>query len=315
MTSIFTALLDVMKQELAADRPARPDHRPDASGIARLAVVGTGLVGASVALAARRARVRCAGFDIDARALATATGLGAVESADSLEAAVAGADLVVVAVPVGAAAAVVRDVLAASGPETTVTDVASTKRRVAAIDDQRFVPGHPVAGGDTGGPRRAGADLFEGATWFVPPTPATGAERLERVERFVTALGARSVRADEDAHDRPLALTSHLPHVVANLLTLRVAAATRATTPARPRRRVAARDDPRRRREPGVWTDTSSRTPTRSPTPSTRTAAAPTSSSTPSAGGDRARSSHDRGGGRGTQPDARPSPTRPRPPS
>ena len=256
VTSIFTALLDVMKQELAADRPARPDHRPDASGIARLAVVGTGLVGASVALAARRARVRCAGFDIDARALATATGLGAVESADSLEAAVAGADLVVVAVPVGAAAAVVRDVLAASGPETTVTDVASTKRVVAAIDHERFVPGHPVAGGATGGPERASADLFDGATWFVTPTAATGAAQLALVERFVAALGARAVRADADAHDRLLALTSHLPHVLANLLMLRVAAAAEgddaplahAGASLREMTRVAGAN-------PGIWAD------------------------------------------------------------
>ena len=161
-----------------------------------------------------------------------------------------------VAVPVGAAAAVVRDVLAASGPETTVTDVASTKRVVAAIDHERFVPGHPVAGGATGGPERASADLFDGATWFVTPTAATGAAQLALVERFVAALGARAVRADADAHDRLLALTSHLPHVLANLLMLRVAAAAEgddaplahAGASLREMTRVAGAN-------PGIWAD------------------------------------------------------------
>jgi prephenate dehydrogenase len=225
VSTIFTALLDVMKQELAADRPARPESRPADSGVARLAVIGTGLVGTSVALAARRAGIRCAGFDVDARVLSTASGLGAVETAQSLAAAVDGADLVVVAVPVGAAAAVVRETLAAAAPEATVTDVASTKRALAAVDDPRFVPGHPVAGGATGGPERASADLFDGAAWFLTPTATTDPERLAIVERFVAALGARAVRSDAEAHDRLLALTSHLPHALANLLMLRVAAA------------------------------------------------------------------------------------------
>jgi prephenate dehydrogenase len=87
------------------------------------------------------------------------------------------------------------------------------------------VPGHPVAGGTTGGPRRATADLFEGATWFLTPTEASAPERVELLERFVAAVGARPVRAAAEAHDRLLALTSHLPHALANLLMLRVAAA------------------------------------------------------------------------------------------
>jgi prephenate dehydrogenase len=131
----------------------------------------------------------------------------------------------VVAVPVGAAPGVVQDALEAAGPDTVVTDVASTKRSLAALKDPRFVPGHPVAGGATGGPARAAADLFDAATWFLTPTQASSAESVRLVERFVASLGATAVRTDPEAHDRLLALTSHLPHALANLLMLRVAEA------------------------------------------------------------------------------------------
>jgi prephenate dehydrogenase len=228
VTSIFSAVLDVLKQEVAADRsaPASPGkvterHR----AVERLAVVGTGLIGTSVALAAGRAGTRCRGFDADPGVLRGAASRGAVEPAPALAEAVADAELVVVAVPVGAAPAVVREVLDAAGPDVVVTDVASTKRPLASLEDPRFVPGHPVAGGATGGPARATVDLFDEATWFLTPTGASSPESLDLVERFVASLGARTVRTDAAAHDRLLALTSHLPHALANLLMLRVAEA------------------------------------------------------------------------------------------
>jgi prephenate dehydrogenase len=218
--AIFSAILDVLKQEVAATRPARPAAQPEpvATGLSRIAIVGTGLVGSSIGLAARRAGVAVAGFDADATVLAEAVRRGAVTGGGSL----ADAELIVVAVPVGVAAATVRETLAAA-PNAVVTDVASTKRSVAAIDDPRFVPGHPIAGGATGGPGRATADLFDGATWFLTPTPATTPESVELVERFVSSLGARPVRAAANAHDRMLALTSHLPHAIANALMLAAA--------------------------------------------------------------------------------------------
>jgi prephenate dehydrogenase len=228
VTAIFSAVLDVLKQEVAAERsapgaPGRPAARPRA--VTRLAVVGTGLIGTSVALAAGRAGTRCRGFDSDAGVLEQAAGRGALEPASSLAEAVADAELVVVAVPVGAAPPVVREVLDVVGPDTVVTDVASTKRPLASLEDPRFVPGHPVAGGVTGGPGRAAADLFDAATWFLTPTEASTAESVELLERFVASLGAHTVRTDAAAHDRLLALTSHLPHALANLLMLRVAEA------------------------------------------------------------------------------------------
>jgi prephenate dehydrogenase len=226
--SIFSAILDVLKQEVATERrasepPAGSSARPRA--VERLAVVGTGLLGTSVALAAGRAGTRCRGFDSDPAVLDRAAGRGALEAASSLAEAVADAQLVVVAVPVGAARAVVQEVLDAAGADVAVTDVASTKRPLASVVDPRFVPGHPVAGGATGGPARAAADLFDAATWFLAPTASSSAESIELVERFVASLGARTVRTDAEAHDRLLALTSHLPHALANLLMLRVAEA------------------------------------------------------------------------------------------
>jgi len=227
VTSIFSAVLDVLKQEVAADRGAVAPERAaeQQRAIGRLAVVGTGLIGTSVALAAGRGGTRCRGFDTDPGVLRHAATRGAIEPVPSLAEAVADAELVVVAVPVGVAPAVVREVLAAAGPDTVVTDVASTKRPLASLEDERFVPGHPVAGGATGGPARADADLFDAATWFLAPTEASSAESVELVERFVASLGARTVRTDAAAHDRLLALTSHLPHALANLLMLRVAEA------------------------------------------------------------------------------------------
>jgi prephenate dehydrogenase len=225
--SIFSAVLDVLKQEVATERrtPAPPGAAPERTrAVERLAVVGTGLVGTSVALAASRTGTSCSGFDSDATVLERAAARGSLEPARSLADAVAAAELVVVAVPVGVAPAVVREALDAAGPEAVVTDVASTKRPLASVSDPRFVAGHPVAGGATGGPARATADLFDGATWFLAPTAATP-RSIELVERFVRSLGARPVRTDAEAHDRLLALTSHLPHALANVLMLRVAEA------------------------------------------------------------------------------------------
>jgi prephenate dehydrogenase len=189
----------------------------------RLAVIGTGLIGASVALAAKRAGVVTviAGFDPDPAALEAAEARGALDEASgSLEAAVAGADLVVVAAPGAQLATQVEAALAASADETTVTDVGSTKAGVcaAARGSSRFVGGHPVCGSEARGPGHATAELFEGATWFLTPLAETDPARYRLVHGFISALGATPVAVDPDAHDRLVALTSHLPHALANLL-------------------------------------------------------------------------------------------------
>jgi prephenate dehydrogenase len=179
-----------------------------------LAVVGTGLMGASIGLAAKRAGVeRVTGFDPDPEAARLAAERGAI---DEVVSELGDADLVVVATPVASLPAVVADVLARTR-EATVTDVGSTKSWASSLGD-RFVGGHPVCGSEARGPERASAELFEGATWFLTPTAATQPERYRLVHGFVSSLGAIPVAVDPDAHDRLVALTSHLPHALANLL-------------------------------------------------------------------------------------------------
>ena len=189
--------------------------------VSSLAVVGTGLIGASVALAARRAGVeRVTGWDPDPGHLATAAARGALEPAGDLAAALADAELAVVAAPVTALPQQVRVVLDASGPGCTVTDVGSTKGGVcaAAAGESRFIGGHPICGSEARGPERATAELFEGATWFLTPVAATEPERYRLLHAFVAALGAVPVAVDPEAHDRLVAVTSHLPHALANVL-------------------------------------------------------------------------------------------------
>jgi prephenate dehydrogenase len=188
----------------------------------RLAVVGTGLIGASVALAAKRGRdVSVTGFDPDPEGLAAAVERGAVDSAaDSLESALAEAELAVVAAPVAQLAAQVRAALEASPDGCTVTDVGSTKAAVcaAAQGSPRFVGGHPVCGSEARGAGHASAELFDGATWFLTPLAETDPARYRLVHGFVSSLGATPVAVDPQAHDRLVAITSHLPHALANLL-------------------------------------------------------------------------------------------------
>lgn len=187
----------------------------------KLAVVGTGLIGASVGLAAQRAGIgEVAGWDPDAEHLARAAERGAVEPAAELGPALEGADLAVVAAPVTALPTQVRAVLDASGAGCTVTDVGSTKAGVcaAAAGEPRFIGGHPICGSEARGPERANAELFEGATWFLTPVAATEPERYKLLHGFVSSLGAVPVAVDPEAHDRLVAVTSHLPHALANVL-------------------------------------------------------------------------------------------------
>jgi prephenate dehydrogenase len=226
-------------------------------GETRLAIVGTGLIGASVGLAAKRAGAReVGGFDSDPAALAVAVERVAIDRpADRVEEAVAGADLVVVATPVGAIAACVLEVLAATGAECTITDVGSTKACICSAlgTEARFVGGHPLAGSDTQGPAHASAAMFDGSTWFLTPTAATDPERTSLVSGLVGSLGAEPVMFDPSNHDRLVAVTSHLPHALANLLVNQIGAVgddARAATGGslRDMTRVAGAN-------PGIWVD------------------------------------------------------------
>jgi prephenate dehydrogenase len=187
----------------------------------RLALVGTGLIGASVGLAAKRAGVpHVLGWDPDEESLGIAAERGAVdEAAASLGQAVEGANLALVATPVASLQETVGAVLA-SGSGATVSDVGSTKSGLcgSVSDRARFIGGHPVCGSEARGPDHASAELFDGATWFLTPVAETAPERYKLLHGFVASLGAVPVAIDPGAHDRLMAVTSHLPHALANLI-------------------------------------------------------------------------------------------------
>lgn len=171
-----------------------------------------------MALAARRrAGAVVRGVDPDPAAAS------AVDELTDLASALDGADVAVVATPLGILPATVDAVLAAAPAGCVVTDVGSAKR-VVARDDERFVGGHPLAGSERAGVEYAREDLFDGATWYLTPTPRTSGLLYERLHRFVAALGARPAAIDADLHDRLMATVSHLPHVVANVLVEQAAA-------------------------------------------------------------------------------------------
>ncbi len=187
----------------------------------RVAILGTGLMGASVGLAARRSGASVAGWDPDGEALSVAHAKGALdEPSATLDDAVRDADLAVVAAPIAQLPPQVAAVLEATADQTTVTDVGSTKASVvaAAGGSPRFVGGHPICGSEARGPEHATADLFDGATWFVTPTAQSEPARHRLLHGFVTDLGANPIAIDAEAHDRLVALTSHVPHVLANVV-------------------------------------------------------------------------------------------------
>jgi prephenate dehydrogenase len=187
----------------------------------RIAVVGVGLIGGSVALAAReRLGASVSGYDRSPRAIERALERGVVDRAGATVAeTVADAEAVFVAVPVGALPELVGEVLAAAPEDCVVTDVGSTKREVvAAHDDERFVGGHPLAGAENAGVEHARADLFERSIWYLTPRTSTSGILYERLHRLLRGLGAQPAAIDAQTHDRILATVSHLPHVLANVL-------------------------------------------------------------------------------------------------
>ena len=188
----------------------------------RVAVLGLGLIGGSVGIAAReRADAHVVGWDPDPEVGPVAREHGAVdEAAPTLVGALAGADVAFAAAPVDALGELVADALRAAGPDCVVSDVGSVKAPVvdAAYGDPRFVGGHPVAGAEAAGVAHARGDLFEGAVWYLTPTARTDGMLYQRLYKLIGAFGARPEAIDPTVHDRRMSVVSHLPHVVANLL-------------------------------------------------------------------------------------------------
>jgi prephenate dehydrogenase len=202
--------------------------------IDRLAVVGVGLLGGSVALGARKLGLarEIVGVGRDAARLAPARDAGVVDHVTTdVAAGVRDADFVLLAATVAANEALLGVVWDAASPGALVTDVGSTKRgivRVAAtLPPARgltFVGSHPMAGSERSGWKAARADLFAGATVIVTPDERPEAGGVKRVSTFWEGLGARVSTLDADVHDRTVAAISHLPHLVAVALVDAVAA-------------------------------------------------------------------------------------------
>ncbi len=191
----------------------------------RIAVLGVGLIGGSIGLAARhRVGAAVSGWDPESENTDRALELGALdESAGSAEEACAGADVVFCAAPVAALPGLVATALAATGPEAVVTDVGSTKHALvaamaAAPDSDRFIGGHPLAGAETAGVEGSRQDLFEGARWYLTPTERSQGVLFDRLHGVLAGIGARPMAIDAEVHDREMAAISHLPHVLANAL-------------------------------------------------------------------------------------------------
>jgi prephenate dehydrogenase len=186
----------------------------------RVAVLGTGLVGTSIAMAALRSGDLVRGFDVDPDVLSAAAERGGLEPASSLARCVTGADLVVVCTPVPTIPALVGEALRLE-PAAVVTDVGSVKQQVIADvegsarpeDLPRFVGGHPMAGSERSGPHWAAAGILDGAVWVITPAASTSAPAVERVTRWVSRIGARPIRMDAGRHDRLVAMVSHLPQI------------------------------------------------------------------------------------------------------
>jgi prephenate dehydrogenase len=226
----------------------------------RVAVLGVGLIGGSIGLAARRRLgAEVVGHSRSAATVERAVGLGALDrGAGSLVEACEGAELVFCAGPVAALPDQARAALEASGPETVVTDVGSTKGELVGAlgEDERFIGGHPLAGAETAGVENARADLFEGARWYLTPTDRSSGILYDRLQRTVAGLGARPQAIDPSAHDRLMSTISHLPHVLANALAAEAAAELARDSERMPEAGPSFRDMTRvAGSNPAIWAD------------------------------------------------------------
>jgi cyclohexadieny/prephenate dehydrogenase len=188
-----------------------------------VAIVGLGLIGSSIARAVheRLPDVRVTGFDLDPEVRDRARALALVDRvADAAGEAARGADLVIFCVPVGAMAAAAALIAPGLSPDALVSDVGSCKAFVAeelrrALPDARIVPAHPVAGTENSGPDAGFSSLFQGRWCILTPGADADPADVERLSAFWAGLGARVEIMDAAHHDVVLAVTSHLPHLIA----------------------------------------------------------------------------------------------------
>lgn len=196
--------------------------------IERLCIIGVGLIGGSLALALRKAGVvgEVVGCSRRTANLERARGLGVIDRFDTEVArAVEGADIVVIASPLGAVRGIFEAMRDGLAPDAIITDVGSAKRCI--VEDARavfaevpaqLVPGHPIAGKEKSGVEASSAELFENHRVILTPVSETNPEATRRIEQMWLATGAEVTKLDPDYHDEVLAATSHLPHLLAYTL-------------------------------------------------------------------------------------------------
>ncbi|MCW1932063.1 prephenate/arogenate dehydrogenase family protein [Pararhodobacter zhoushanensis] len=190
----------------------------------RVALIGLGLIAGSMAHAMKRRGLagHIAGYARSAETRAAAAQIGFVDSVhDSAAEAVAGADLVVLAVPVGAMGAVAEEIAPFLKAGVTVTDVGSVKQAVIDAvgphlpEGVHFIPGHPLAGTEHSGPYSGFATLFENRWWLLTPVEGSDADAVARLSALCTGMGANVDTMDAPHHDLVLAVVSHTPHLIA----------------------------------------------------------------------------------------------------
>jgi prephenate dehydrogenase len=197
-----------------------------------VAIVGVGLIGGSLgmALKARRLARHVVGVGRDPARLETAVRLGAIDDFEMEgTASLREADIIVLCTTVRHIEQTLPDILALARPGALVTDVGSTKSVIVARAGgaANFVGGHPMAGSEKGGVEAATPTLFQEATWALTPTPATDPDALLTIQTLAQEVGATTRIFTPEAHDAMVAVTSHVPHVLASAL-MRLAARTRA---------------------------------------------------------------------------------------
>ena len=190
----------------------------------RVALIGLGLIASSMAHAIRQGGLarEIVGYARSAETRATALEIGFVDRVTETAAeAVDGADLVVLAVPVGAMGAIAAEIGPHLAPGATVTDVGSVKQAVIAAVDPfipagvHFIPGHPIAGTEHSGPTSGFASLFQNRWWLLTPLPGSDPAAVARLRQLLEAIGANVDEMDAPHHDLVLAVTSHTPHLIA----------------------------------------------------------------------------------------------------
>jgi cyclohexadieny/prephenate dehydrogenase len=189
----------------------------------RVALIGLGLIASSMAHAMRAQGLagEIVGYAKSPETRAVARDLFCDRVTDSAAEAVKGADLVVLAVPVGAMGAIAAEIAPHLAAGATVTDVGSVKQAVVDAvaphmpDGVHFIPGHPLAGTEYSGPRSGFATLFQNRWWLLTPSPGTDGDALERLRSLLVGMGANVEDMDVDHHDLVLAVVSHTPHLIA----------------------------------------------------------------------------------------------------